>query len=314
MNTHVLVTGGAGFIGSHAVERLLAAGHRVTVLDDFSTGSMAKLAAVAAHPALTVVKGDVVEPFGPQLAGLDAAPTHILHLAAQVSVARSMDEPELDLRTNLLGTIRAVEYARQVRADKIVLASSAAVYGDCGVPAHEGLVPQPLSPYGLHKLAGEHHLAVAAKAHGLGALSLRFFNVFGPRQDPQSHYAGVISIFIKRALAGEPLALFDSGRATRDFVYVGDIVTAATRALFAGPRAGDAFNVGTGRPTSVRQLAEAVVALTGSRSELVDRPPRAGDVVDSLAQVERIADALGFRAETTLEAGLAATAAFFAPV
>jgi len=311
MTSHVLVTGGAGFIGSHATERLLAGGHRVTVLDDFSTGSMTKLAAVVDHPALTVIRGDVVQPFGPQLSALASRPTHILHLAAQVSVARSMDDPATDLRTNLLGTIRAVEYAREVGADKIVFASSAATYGDCGVPADEALVPAPLSPYGIHKLAGEHHLAVAARAYGLGALSLRFFNVFGPRQDPSSHYAGVISIFIQRALAGEPLYLFDAGRATRDFIYVGDIVGAATRALFSGPRGGEALNVGTGRSTSVRDLAVAVKKLTGSSSELIDRPARPGDVVDSLARVDRLAQALDLRAATSLEEGLAATIASF---
>lgn len=310
---HILVTGGAGFIGSHTVERLLELGHRVTVLDDFSTGRRENLAAVLGHAKLVVVEGDVAEPIGPQLEGVvrEVGPvSHVLHLAAQVSVALSVSEPLEDARRNLLGTLRVLELAREQRVDKVVYASSAAAYGDGPQPAHEGLECRPLSPYGIHKFAGEHHLRVHAELTGLGGLSFRFFNVFGPRQSPRSHYAGVISIFIGRALAGEPLTMFGKGYATRDFVYVGDLVSALVKGLFSGPRGGEVLNVGTGVPTSVAGLAKTVVEVTGSASPIVELPPRAGDILHSRADASRIREALGWSAETPLAAGLRETAAW----
>lgn len=310
---HVLVTGGAGFIGSHAVERLLALGHRVTVLDDFSTGRRENLAAVAGHERLSVVEGDVAEPLEGQLASVLRAVgplSHVLHLAAQVSVALSVAEPLEDARRNLVGTLRVLELARENKIDKVVFASSAAAYGDGPQPAHEGLECRPLSPYGLHKFAGEHHLRIHAELTGLGALSFRFFNVFGPRQSPRSHYAGVISIFIGRALAGEPLTIFGKGDATRDFVYVADLVAALVKGLFSGPRRGEVLNVGTGLPTSVAELAGAVVAVTGSASPIAELPPRAGDILHSRADAGRIREALGWAAETPLAEGLRETAAW----
>lgn len=310
---HVLVTGGAGFIGSHAVERLLELGHRVTVLDDFSTGRRENLASVAGHARLSVVEGDVAEPLDGQLAVIlrEVGPvSHVLHLAAQVSVALSVEEPLEDARRNLVGTLRVLELARSNKIDKIVFASSAAAYGDGPQPAHEGLECRPLSPYGLHKLAGEHHLRIHAELTGLGALSFRFFNVFGPRQSPRSHYAGVISIFIGRALAGEPLTIFGKGDATRDFVYVADLVAALVKGLFSGPRSGEVLNVGTGLPTSVAELAKAVVAVTGSASPIAELPPRAGDILHSRADATRIREALGWTAGTPLADGLRETAAW----
>ncbi|HRE88266.1 MAG TPA: NAD-dependent epimerase/dehydratase family protein, partial [Myxococcota bacterium] len=300
---HVLVTGGAGFIGSHTVERLLSLGHRVTVLDDFSTGRRENLAAVSGHSCLRVVEGDVAEPIGPQLAEAVAGfgpVTEVLHLAAQVSVALSVSEPLEDARRNLVGTLRVLEFARELQVDKVVFASSAAAYGDGPQPAHEGLECRPLSPYGLHKLAGEHHLRIHSELTGLGALSFRFFNVFGPRQSPRSHYAGVISIFIGRALAGESLSIFGKGDATRDFVYVVDLVSALVKGLFSGPRRGEVLNVGTGVPTSVAALARTVIEVTGSASPVVELPPRAGDILHSRADATRIREALGWSAETPL--------------
>lgn len=303
---HILVTGGAGFIGSHTVETLLAAGDRVTVLDDLSTGSLANLAAVEGHDAFRFVEGDVRRPLAPQLGA--TLPTHIVHLAAQVSVIASMSDPLADLERNLVGTLRVIELARQVGLAKIVFASSAAVYGDAAQPSVETLTPQPLSPYGIHKLASEHHLRVAAVAHGVPAVSLRFFNVFGPRQVPTSPYAGVISIFLARAARGEPLTLFGGGVATRDFVYVRDLARAIALALGGGPSAGEALNVGTGAAISVRQLAHAVLEVTGSTSALVDAPARSGEALHSRADVARITAALDWRADTSLHEGLAATA------
>lgn len=302
---HVLITGGAGFIGSHTVERLIAAGDRVTVLDDLSTGSLDNLAAVAEHPDFRFIRGDATRPLGPQLGEL--APTHIVHLAAQVSVIASMADPLRDLEQNLVGTLRVIELARDRGVSKVVFASSAATYGDAPQPSSEGLVPQPLSPYGIHKLASEHHLRVAALAHGVSTLSLRFFNVYGPRQVPTSSYAGVISIFLARAARGEPLVLFGGGVATRDFVYVKDLARAIALGLEGGPSQGEALNVGTGAAVSVRELAHAILEVTGSSSALVDAPARAGEALHSRAEVAHIAAALDWRANTSLAEGLAET-------
>lgn len=303
---HILVTGGAGFIGSHLVEALLGAGDRVTVLDNLSTGTLENLAAVAQHPDFRFVRGDVVEPLAPQLGAL--APTHIVHLAAQVSVVVSVADPQRDLEQNLSATLRVIELAREARVQRVVFASSAAIYGDGPLPSTETLAPQPASPYGIHKLASEHHLRAAAMIHRVPTTSLRFFNVYGPRQVPTSSYAGVISIFLARAVAGEPLNLFGGGIATRDFVYVRDLVRAIGLALSAGPGEGEALNVGTGRATSVRELAQTAVAVTRSASALVAAPARAGEALHSCADVERIASVLGWRATTTLSEGLAETA------
>lgn len=300
---HVLVTGGAGFIGSHLVELLIASGDRVTVVDDLSTGSRDNLASVLGHPRFELVVADVIAPFT-----IEATPTHIVHLAAQVSVTASVANPLRDLEQNLVATLRVIEHARAVGARRVVFASSAATYGDGPLPSHEGLPMQPASPYGVHKLASEHHLRCATSAHGLSTTSLRFFNVYGPRQSPSNPYAGVISIFLARALSGEPLTLFGGGVATRDFVYVKDLVRAIAAALDTGPGRGEAYNVGTGSATSVRALAETIVHVTGSHSGLLDAPARAGEALHSCADVARIGADLGWRATTSLQDGLAETA------
>lgn len=304
---HVLVTGGAGFIGSHTVEALVARGDRVTVLDDLSTGRRENLAAVEGAAGFTFIEGDATEPIA-----LASAPTHIVHLAAQVSVTASLADPLTDLEKNLVATLRVLALAKATRA-RVVFASSAAIYGDGPLPSDEGLVPRPASPYGIHKLASEHHLRAAVMNDGgLSAAALRFFNVYGPRQSPSSPYAGVISIFLARALAGEPLTLFGGGAATRDFVYVGDVARAILAAVDAPALGGEALNVGGGGATSVRALAEAIIAITGSTSELREAPARAGEVLHSRAAVGLIAERLGWRAEVPLARGLEATAAWVA--
>lgn len=302
---HVLVTGGAGFIGSHLVELLIASGDRVTVIDDLSSGTRDNLASVLDHPRFELVVADVVEPFA-----IESVPTHIVHLAAQVSVVASVANPLRDLEQNLVATLRVIEHARAVGARRVVFASSAATYGDGPLPSHEALAMNPTSPYGIHKLASEHHLRSASAAHGLPTTSLRFFNVYGPRQSPSNPYAGVISIFLARALSGEPLTMFGAGVATRDFVYVKDLVRAIAAALDNGPGGGEAYNVGTANATSVRALAETVVNVTHSQSVLLDAPARAGEALHSRADVARIAADLGWRATTSLHDGLAETAAW----
>lgn len=314
----VLVTGGAGFIGSHTVDRLVAGGHRVVVLDDLRTGKRANL---AHHGSLRFADGCPVELvvadvscgiFAP-LAPVTAAHgpiARVIHLAAQVSVVHSLANPLVDVAVNYVGTVQVLEYARATGVRKVVFASSAAVYGDTAtVPVDEDAPCRPLSPYGVDKLASEHMLRAYASTHGLASTPLRFFNVYGPRQDPSSPYSGVISIFADRARAGRTITIFGDGQQTRDFVYVGDVARAVVTAALTDGGDGTAMNVGTGRQTTVRQLAEIVVGLAGGGVEIVHAEARAGEIVRSCARVERARAALDFAAATELAEGLAATLA-----
>jgi UDP-glucose 4-epimerase len=314
------VTGGAGFIGSHTVDRLVELGHRVIVLDDFRTGKRANLARWAApehafdgaRPAVEVVTCDVSHGIFAALAPLTAkhGPVErIVHLAAQVSVVHSVANPLADMAVNYGGTLHVLEYARATGVKKVVFASSAAVYGDVGeLPVDEDAPARPVSPYGIDKLASELALDYYANVHGVPTTALRFFNVYGPRQDPGSPYSGVISIFADRARAGRPLTIFGDGGQTRDFVYVGDVVRAITAALGDGGSRVVA-NVGTGGEISVLELARTIVELCGGRSTIEHAPPRAGEILKSCARVDRLRDALGVVAETRLVDGLRATLA-----
>ena len=305
-----VVTGGAGFIGSHTVDRLIAAGHHVVVLDDFRTGKRANLAQHAGSDRLTVVACDVSHGIFAALAPLTArlgAVERIVHLAAQVSVVHSVDNPLVDMQVNYGGTLHVLEYARAHGVRKVVFASSAAVYGDViEMPVHEDIVKRPVSPYGIDKLASELALDYYAAVHGVPATWLRFFNVYGPRQDPGSPYSGVISIFADRARAGRPLVIFGDGGQTRDFVYVGDVVSAIVAALADGNDRLVA-NVGTGSEVTVLQLARTIVELCGNKSTIDHAPARAGEIVKSRARVDRLRDALGVVARTPLVDGLRET-------
>jgi UDP-glucose 4-epimerase len=302
----VVVTGGAGFIGSHAVDALLAGGHRVVVLDDFSSGKRENLAHHAGDARLVIVEHDVADGIAGALAPFGDV-ERIVHLAAQVSVVKSVANPVFDMRVNYGGTLQVLEYARAHGVRKVVLASSAAVYGDAAPPPVDEAAPtRPVSPYGIHKLASEHALAYAAAVHGVPSTALRFFNVYGPRQDPSSPYSGVISIFSDRAKAGRPLTIFGDGQQTRDFVYVGDVVRALLAALGDG-NSGLVANVGTGSEITVAELARAIVELCGGRSAIEHAPARAGEILRSRARVERLRDQLGVVAQTSLVDGLRAT-------
>jgi len=312
--SHVLVTGGAGFIGSHLVEALLREGHHVTVLDDLSAGTRENLAdAFAFAPdRVRLVIGDVRLALAPQLPGDDAfgPVARIVHLAAQVSVPASIAAPLADRATNLDGAFHVLDFARDQGVAKVVLASSAAIYGDGALPADEAALPDPESPYGVHKIGAEHYARFFAKVHGVPSVNLRFFNVYGPRQSPTSGYAGVISIFIAGAVSGAPLVIFGDGAQTRDFIWVGDIVRAIGLSLFAGPTKGEALNVGTGAAITLNQLAETIVRATSSVSTIEHGPPRVGDIVHSYAAVHRVHKRLGFKATMPSERGLALTAAW----
>jgi UDP-glucose 4-epimerase len=310
----IAVTGGAGFIGSHTVARLLESGSRVVVLDDFSSGKRANLAQWASDPRLMILEVDIADGIFAPLASITrqhGPVSRIVHLAAQISVVRSVQNPLQDVRINYGGTVQVLEYARSHAVEKVVLASSAAVYGDVTeLPVRETATLHPLSPYGIDKLGGEHWLHYYSAVHGVPGTALRFFNVYGPRQDPRSPYSGVISIFADRAMAGRPLTIFGTGEQTRDFVYVGDVARAIVRACLSSDGDRAVINVGTGREVTVNELARTIVRLCGDRSEITHAPQRAGEIARSVAEVERLRTILGLTAETTLEDGLRETLAW----
>ncbi len=307
-----VVTGGAGFIGSHTVDKLIASGHRVVVLDNFSTGKRANLAQHAGSDRLTIIECDVAHGIFAALAtvtGKIGPVERIVHLAAQVSVVSSMANPLYDMQVNYGGTLHVLEYARATGVKKVVFASSAAVYGDVAtMPVAEDIPLQPMSPYGIDKLASEFALDCYATQHGVPTTALRFFNVYGPRQDPTSPYSGVISIFADRAKSGRTMTIFGDGKQTRDFVYVGDVVRAIAAALGDGNSRLIA-NVGTGQAITVKELASTILDLCGGSSTIEHAAPRSGEILESRARVDRLRDQLGVVAETKLVDGLRATLA-----
>jgi len=295
-----LVTGGAGFIGSHLCDALVARGERVRVLDDLSTGDRVNLPAEA-----ELIIGDAADPaiLPHALEGVEGC----FHLAAIASVQRGVAEWVTTHRANLTATVSVFDAIRRSgRTVPVVYASSAAVYGDCrDRPIHEDSGKQPLSAYGADKLGCELHARVAGHVHGIASAGMRFFNVYGPRQDPRSPYSGVISIFCNRIRAGQPVTIFGSGEQTRDFVHVGDVVTALLAAMTRADRTAPVFNVCTGRATSVRALAETVAALCDRPLDARHQPERAGEIHHSVGDPARAAAALGFLAERELRDGLA---------
>jgi UDP-glucose 4-epimerase len=303
----VLVTGGAGFIGSHTVDRLVERGCKVLVVDDLSTGNRENLARYEDDDRVNLVVADVAE----DLEGVihSFGPIHrIVHLAAQVSVNRSMSEPMEDLRVNCGGTIQVLELARATGVKGVVFASSAAVYGDVAeFPVHEDLRKVPISPYGINKLSSELYLDYYAQVHGVPTTALRFFNVYGPRQDPSSSYSGVISIFADRAAAGETITIFGDGEQTRDFVFVGDVSRAVADACLSDRSGFTVANLGTGQETSINDLAKMVVDLSKSSSPIEHADARAGDIVRSVAAIERARNELDFEPTVTIRDGLAET-------
>ena len=314
----VVVTGGAGFIGSHTVDILLDRGCCVAVLDNFSTGKRENLEHVRDHPCLDVVEANIVDGIWAALAPVvdKRGPVdRIVHLAAQTAVIFSMDNPVDDVRNNYTATVHVAEYARRAHVKKVVFASSAATYGDVAtLPAEEGMHCDPISPYGIDKLASEMFLRYSATVLGVPTRCLRFFNVYGPRQDPASPYSGVISIFLSRAIRGEELGIFGDGEQTRDFVYVRDVAGAVVDAAFADGGAGEPINIGTATEVSINDLAQASIEVTGSGSGLRHLPPRAGEIIRSRADIGRAAQVLGYAPQWKIRDGLQRTAEWYRPV
>ena len=303
MSKRILITGGAGFIGSH-LARHFATQAEVTVLDDLRSGHAGNLEGVRCR----FLQGSILD--AAALKQAIAGAEEIYHLAAMISVPESVAKPAECAELNTEGTRRVLEAALTAGARKVVLASSAAIYGDNPTtPKLESMPPEPKSPYAETKLAGEKLLEQYRLTHGLGTTSLRFFNVFGPRQDPRSAYAAAVPIFIAKALCDEPIGIHGDGGQTRDFIYVTDIVGALAYVGDSKDMSGT-YNVGYGRSQSIHALAQEIIQLTGSKSKIEHLPPRAGDVRHSLASTERLL-AAGWKPQSSVSVGLAETIAAF---
>jgi UDP-glucose 4-epimerase len=300
----VLVTGGAGFIGSHVADRLLADGHEVVILDDLYTGHVEHLPARARFYQM-----DLQSPWLDELFKIER-PEAIVHLAAQASVRRSVEDPVFDASVNLLGTVALLQAAVHHAVRRFVLASTGgAIYGDTDlVPTPEDAPALPVSPYGASKLSAEVYLRTFHELHGLSYAALRYANVYGPRQDPHGE-AGVVAIFSQRLLRGETARINGDGKQTRDFVYVGDVAEANARALTSD--AVGSFNVGTGFETDVNRIFALLKHLTGSNQPEVHGPSLAGEQRRSVVDPRKIEKVMGWRAQTSLEAGLNATVLYF---
>jgi UDP-glucose 4-epimerase len=303
MSKRILITGGAGFIGSH-LARYFGEQTEVTVLDDLRSGYARNLEGTRCR----FVQGSILD--AAALNQAVAGAEEVYHLAAMISVPESVAKPAECAELNTEGTRRVLAAALAAGARKVVLASSAAIYGDNPtVPKLELMVPEPKSPYAETKLAGEKLLEEYRVTHGLGTASLRFFNVFGPRQDPRSAYAAAVPIFIAKALRNEPIGIHGDGGQTRDFIHVTDIIGALAYAGGSKVMFGT-YNVGYGQSQSILALAQEIIRLTGSKSVIEHLSARAGDVRHSLASTERLLSA-GWKPQSSVSAGLAETVEYF---
>jgi len=301
----ILITGGAGFIGSHLVEHLHESAE-VVVLDNLRSGYLRNLEGLK-H---TFIEGSVTDRAVVDVAmkGVDL----VYHLAAMISVPESMMAPEECVETNVLGLLNVLESATTFGVKKLILASSAAVYGDNPtVPKIEDMVPEPKSPYAISKLDGEYYLEMYRREGKLETASLRFFNVFGPRQDPGSAYAAAIPIFMRQAFANQDITIFGDGEQTRDFVYVKDVVAALVY-VGSGHDLHGTYNVGYGMSMSIKKLASFIINHSGSKSRIQHGEDRLGDVKHSRASIDKL-QASGFNHASSLELGISETLDFFRP-
>ena len=306
-----LVTGGAGFIGSHLVEHLIDVGEEVVVLDDLSTGREQNMAPFMGR--VEFIKGTILDPAVCARAtrGVD----YVLHQAAIPSVPRSVADPVGTHEANATGTLNMLIAARDAKVKRFVYAASSSAYGDTTeLPKHEAIVPKPLSPYAVQKYAGECYCRAFYVNYGLATIALRYFNIFGPRQDPNSLYAAVIPKFITSAVNEEPPIIFGDGDQTRDFTNVKNAVHANMLAIGAPENAlGEVYNVGCGSRITVNQLWQRIKDAVGATVDATYQPGRPGDIRDSLASLARAKQMLGYQPVVDFDTGLAETIAFFAP-
>jgi nucleoside-diphosphate-sugar epimerase len=304
----ILVTGGAGFIGSHLSEALVRAGHRVRVLDSLYSGKASNLKAV--KDDVEILRGDCADPAVARRAvkGVEV----VYHEAAIPSVARSVEDPGLSHLANATGTLAMLVAARDASVRRFIYAGSSSVYGESPrLPKLESMTPGPLSPYAVAKLVGEHYLSVFCRLYGMQGLTLRYFNVFGPRQDPSSPYSGVISRFASALIAGERPVIYGDGRQSRDFTYVENVVRGNLLALRAKDARGQAVNVATGRRVTLLELLSALARATGRPARADKKPARAGDIRHSLAGIGLARRLLGYRPSVDFETGLGRTVAWY---
>lgn len=299
-----LVTGGAGFIGSHLVDELVESGCQVTVLDNLSTGHLHNIEHLGDR--IDFVQGDIRD--AAILERVVEGCEVVFHEAAVVSVTQSVQDPPHSCEVNDLGTVRVLDACRKAGVKRVVMASSSAVYGDDPrLPKTEDMIPKPLSPYAVQKLSGELYAAVFGQLYHLETVCLRYFNVFGPRQDPSSPYSGVISIFMTKAAAGEAPTIYGDGGQTRDFVYVNDVVRANLAAATQPAAAGQVYNVGRGASISIGELWTLISKIAGIELAPFFAPPRPGDIRDSVSDIEAIGRSLGFTPRVGLRQGLEKT-------
>ena len=303
-----LVTGGAGFIGSNTVDELVRRGHGVVVLDDLSSGKEDNLAEVRSK--ITFMKGSITDIEVVQKAMVQA--DYVIHLAARTSVPRSVKDPVDTNRINVDGTLNVLVAARDNKVKRVVFAASSSAYGDTPtLPKSEDMQPVPISPYGVTKYVGELYAQTFGRCYGLENVSLRYFNIFGPRQDPDSPYSGVLSRFSAAFLEATPPVVFGDGEQTRDFTYVDNAVQANILACEAPSASGRTFNVGTGSAVSLNQILQMLQKASGKALETKYEPAREGDIRDSLADIRLAKEFLGYEPTILFEEGLERTYAWY---
>ena len=299
-----LVTGGAGFIGSHIVEALFKQEHEIIILDNLFSGNIENIQPFLQKKNVEFVKGSITDL--PLLRKTFKGVDGIFHEAAIASVHQSVLNPLNTHDVNSTGTLHVLLAAEECGVKKVILASSAAIYGDHPLlPKREDMIPMPLSPYAVSKLTGEYYCAVFSQLYGIQTVSLRYFNVFGPRQDPSSEYSGVISKFIAQVKQNKPITIFGNGEQSRDFVFVSDVVSANISAMESGVQG--VFNIGCGEQTSLNELADLVKNIAGNDVPILYEPPRDGDIKKSFADISRAREMLGYEPEYTVREGLERT-------
>lgn len=309
MKRKFLVTGGAGFIGSNLCDSLIELGHEVRVLDNLATGSEENIRSIKGP--VEFIKGDIRDAavVASAMRGMD----NVVHLAALGSVPRSVADPVTTHDVNATGTLVVLNAAREAGVKRLVYASSSSAYGDTPVlPKQEDMTPTPQSPYAVSKLTGEQYCRVFYRVYGLETVALRYFNVYGRRQSPDSQYAAVIPLFVSALMKSESPVINGDGEQTRDFTYVDDCNQANIKASLAEGSAGEVFNVGTGARISINMLFDKIRSELGSDTEAVHAKPRAGDVRDSLSDISRISAAVGYSPNYNIDTGLAETVRWFA--